>query len=336
MTREVMNEFLIGYRPRLLLSWYKLWKGIPIVDWIRAAELFRAANFKRAAFYYKRGLDRHPNSRASQCAKLDYGYCLYQENQLLEAVEVLQKLLNSGCQLKDAYLLLAKLQLTLGRTKDAASTMQKALSIAPEDIQVALCYAHVMFDANVPALTMKLVKDFVNTFRAKISLEDPVHVAVDTALATFECRYGDEEVGERLLSRALASGVAPFEAILLRGERWLEQGRIHQAREQLERAAKSCPADPRPYAKLAESYLLQGDFYEPEYAVQLATVSCKCSNWENHLSLDVLRQGYGELKDHDMVELIEERLRTLAPREFAAVEAVDESTKHRVQKHELM
>jgi tetratricopeptide (TPR) repeat protein len=328
-----MREFFLGYRPSLLIGWWKLWRSIPVVDWIRAAELFRAGEFKRAAFYYDRGIQLNPKNPAIYCAKLDHAYCVYQLGEPAKAKTLLEEL-TAAAPLKDAHLILAKIQLALGKNADAVSTMKRCLSFCSDDLQVALCYAHVMFESDSPAITMKLVKDFINTFREKLSIDDPMHVAVDTALATYECYFGDEELGERLLSRALASGVAPFEAIMLRGERWLEQGRVTQAREQLDRAAKGCPTDPRPYLRLAESYLLNGELLEPKYSVQLATVACRLSNWENKECLEVLRQGYLALQDVDMVELIESRLRTLAPLEVKAPEFGGERTK--TDKYELM
>ncbi len=330
-----MNEFFAGYRPSLMIGWWKLWKTLPVTDWIRGAELFRSGEFKRALFYYERGLNRHSNHAAAYCARLDFAYCLYQENEINKSVTELEKLVSAGAQLKDAYLLLAKLQLILGRNKDAVSTMKRCLTFLPDDVQAALCYAHVMFESETNGATMKLVKDFVGSFRERLSLDDPMHVAVDAALATYECYFGDEEVGERLLARALASGVAPFEAIMLRGERWLEQGRVTQAREQLERAAKCCPADPRPYMRLAESYLLEGELLEPEYAVQLSTVACKRSNWQHRECLEVLRAAYIHIEDRDMVELIEDRLRALAPE--AHLQRIEEADAKRiVPKHQLM
>ncbi len=333
-----MRDFLSGYKPHLIIGWWKLWKTLPVTDWIRGAELFKAADFKKASFYYARGLKAKPNHKAANCARLDYAYCLYQLNDLKESIRELEKLAAGGANLKDALLLLAKLQLVTGKNRDALHTMKRCLSIFGDDVQVALCYAHVMYESDSPAQSMKLVKDFVNTFREKLSLDDPMHVAVDTALAYYECLFGDEEVGERLLSRALASGVAPFEAILLRGERWIQQGRVQQGRDQIERAAKCCPADPRPYLRLAESYLLEGELHEPEYAVQLATVACKSSNWENEECLEVLRDAYIALEDRDMVELIDSRLAKISPEKHISQLPApgEEFAKLRLPKHELM
>jgi len=333
-----MREFFLGYKPQLVIGWWKLWKTLPIADWIRGAEFFRSAEFKRATFYYSRGIRKYPKHKAVACARLDFAYCLYQLNDLAPAAQELEKLVTDGSYMKDSLLLLTKLQLVLGNIKNASATIKKCLSLYPDDVQVALCYAHIMYESDSPAQSMKLVKDFINTFREKLNLDDPMHVAVDTALAYYECWFGDEEVGERLLSRALASGVAPFEAIVLRGERWIEQGRIQQGREQLERAAKYCPADPRPYVRLSESYLIEGEWFEPEYSVQLATVACKRSNWQNQECLEVLRSGYLHLEDADMVELIDSRLKSLNPRlESKSIEnSGEEFSKLKLPKHQLM
>lgn len=323
-----MNEFLQGYRPRLLLGWWKLWGSMPVIDWIRAAELFKAGNFRRAVYYYERGIQRNAGNPAVYCAKLDHAYCIYQLGEVLEAEGLLKKLTVSS-PLKDAYLLLAQLQLALGKTMEAIATMERALSLFPRDLQVALCYGHIVFESETPAPTMKSVGDFLKTFRDGLSINSPMHVALDAALATYEIYFGDEQFGERLLSRSLASGVAPFEAIMLCAERCMDQGRVTQARDQFERAAKVSPKDPRPYLSLAESYLRDSEEFQPSYAMQLATIACKLSSWQNPKCLEILRQASLVMRDADMVELIDARLRSLSPtgmKEFQQLEVEQPKT----------
>src|SRR5262249_31179798 len=122
-------------------------------DWIRGAELFRSGEFKRARHYYERGLKRHGAHAASACARLDFAYCLYQDCDLARAISELEKLTSTSTHLKDAYLLLAKLQLITGKSKEAVFTMKRCLAIVPDDVQAALCYAHAMFESEVGGAT---------------------------------------------------------------------------------------------------------------------------------------------------------------------------------------
>lgn len=305
------GTLISALRPTLIINWWKIWKTPPVVSWIRGAELFKEGNFKSAATHYRRGLNRKRSHKAAACARLDLGYCLYQLGDLSGALQELSTVVKGSVPLKDAYLLLSKLQLSLGRTAEGIETMKRCLSLFPDDVQATLCYAYGLFTTDAPAKQLTLMKQYLLTIKEKLSLTDPLTVSVDTALATYELRYGEKPLGEQLLARVLASGVAPFEAILLRGEQWLKEGRLQQSRDQLERAMKAQPQDPRPLMLLARTYLADGENLEPDYAAQLATAACGRSNWENAECLTVLAEAYEHLDDPDTSLLIQTRLAAL-------------------------
>ena len=83
---------------------------------------------------------------------------------------------------------------------------------------------------------------------------------IETALADFECRYGDFNEGDKILSRVIAAGNATCEALLLKGRILVEAKRDDQARNLLLKAQHLMPENPLPSAYLAVMYLEQQQF----------------------------------------------------------------------------
>ncbi|MCC6954939.1 MAG: hypothetical protein IT290_12550, partial [Deltaproteobacteria bacterium] len=229
-------------------EWIRLWHTLPVREWIAAAEHFRNADFRSALRYYNRGLSRKTTHVAADCARLDRAYCLYRLGELKAAAEGLRTLVEQGSKLRDVYLLLARIELTMGRSWSAIDVLKTYRGMNASDLQteLSLCWCYMLGEAR--AGDIERIRHRLHHLRTKVSLTDPNSILVDTALAHFEIHYGDEDYGDQLLVRVLASGSAPFEAVLLRGERWLDEGRFLQGREQLERAIQRMPQDPRPAA----------------------------------------------------------------------------------------
>jgi len=298
-------------RPALLLSWWRTWKTLPVLPWIAGAEYFKSGDFRLAAESYRRGLEKYPHHRANFCARLDYAYCLFQLNALSEAMAELRKVVVQEPGLKDGHLLLAKLQLYTGQAVSAARTMRRALDIFEADPQIILCFAHCVIAAKGPTAQLAEVREKLRSLRARLDFADPYYSAVDAAIACYEFRFGDIEFADQLLVRVIASGGAPFEAFLAKGEHLLENGRISQARDQFERAMCLVPQDPRPLTLLARCYLTEGDFYEPEHALQLASMACSRSHYENSEALSVLADAYSAIGDMHGAMLISARMKAL-------------------------
>ncbi len=301
---------LILFKPIALFRWWKIWGGIPVLCWIRAAEYFRAGDFRSALSLYEKGLNRYPYNRARRCAALDYAYCLYRLERFDESLVVLNKLTRGARPLKDAFLLQAKIQLAYGLRFPVLITLSRAVKIFPKDVQVLTRYAHSIISISGSAHRIESAKNKILAFKRDISIEDPRMVKLDTALANIELYLGNREKGERLLSRALATGEAPFEAYLLRGEYFLESGRLVIAREQLKRAMRLSPLDPRPIELLAKSYF-DADEAEVLWAKQLATRACELSAWQNPDYVKTLVDAYNAVGDTDAAEVFSARHKEL-------------------------
>jgi predicted Zn-dependent protease len=298
-------------RPVLLWSWWRTWKTLPVLHWIAGAEYFKAGDFRAAAESYRRGIEKFPRHRANFCARLDYAYCLFQLNSLSEAMAELRKVVVQEPGLKDSHLLLAKLQLYTGQAVAAARTMRRALDLFESDTQVILCFAHCVIAAKGPSSQLVEVREKLRALRSRLDFSDPYYAAVDAAIACYEFRFGDGEFADQLLVRVIASGGAPFEAFVAKGERLLDGGRTAQARDQFERAMCLVPQDPRPLTMLARCYLADGDLYEPEHALQLGLMACSRSHYENPEALSVLADAYAATGDAQAAMLISARMKAL-------------------------
>lgn len=297
-------------RPHLAIDWIRMWKSLPVLSWIRAANAFVEADFTAASRFYEQGLQRHQRHPARHCARLDYAYCLFRLGKLVEATKELEDLLQEGAVLKNAYLLLARLQHTQGASLAALSTICEYLEHSGDDVQALAAYIHVSGQSRIRLPKLAQIKADLAATKSKYLIDDHRQLIIDAALAHYEIRFGERPVGERLLARVLATGQAPTEAVLLRGEAFLEVGRIEQARQQLERAFRMSPQNPIAPRLLAETYLVPGEFSEPTWATQLAETACRLSAWKNPRCLEVLARAYESSGEDIGAELVEARLTT--------------------------
>ena len=311
-TSFLMEMIRLVKHPELFVKWWSRWRTVPVIDWIKAAQCFRERDFHTASKLYAAGLKRNSRHRAALCARFDYAYSLYRLGRLDEAKEQLRVITKRDGKLRDAYLLLASIELTTGDATDAIHTLQRAVDIFAEDSKVASAYAHALMTANAPKPMIMEAKAKLESQREQLPLESPQVELIDAALARFEILYGNQDLGDRLVSRVLAGGRAPIEIILLRGEKLLEKNRILLAREQFTRAMRKSPSNPRSPMLLARSYLRDGAFKDTTRAVQLATLACNLSRWNDVECLYVLSEAYRESGEFDASELVENRASILS------------------------
>lgn len=295
----------------LYTDWVRRWHTLPVRDWIRAAVAFEAGNFHLAADLYRRGLDRKPHHPAAGHARFDYGYCLYRLGRLGEARTVLTETISANNRLRDAYLLLARVHLIFGHNRSALQTLKRCVELLPDDISALSSYFHLMVSSGIDSSRLAIIRDELLQHKVKLPLDDFGQEQIDGCLAAYELKYGNRQRGERLLARVLASGRAPYDVILLRGEQFLSEGRIIQAREQFARAARIAPRDPRPFMFLAKAYMAESPFQEIEWALQSATTACRLSSYENAECISTLVRAYELNGENDVALLFIERMRDL-------------------------
>lgn len=293
------------------IRWYRLWRTLPVRAWVDGAVSFRDGDFREAARLYEEGLKQCPEHAAADFAQFDLAYCYFRSNLLGKSLATLRNLISSKAQVRDAYLLYAKILLIVGRAASAVGILEKAEAVFPQDPEILAAMMHASLYSSLPAERSAIIKDSLVRAKRALELDDLRNTHLDTALAHYEFFHGDTARGDRVLARVLASGQLSFEAIVLRGERLLALGRYLQAREQLTRAMRVAPEDPRPLLLLAQSYLFSGDDFQPLWAVNLAETACRLSHWQNVQSISVLATAHEANNEEGKAQLFIELMKKL-------------------------
>lgn len=304
--------FELPKRIKETVRWYRIWRSWPVKEWVRAASLFRDGEFRYAVSYYRLGLQERPKHRAAPSAKLDLAYCLYRLDEFQEALDILDQLILLPHGLREAHLLKSRILAILDQPEAALEVLENYLEREPEDIKALIEFLHTAVFAGAADERLAKVRGKLIQAQRRLPLEHRANGGIDAALAHYELKHGSSGKGDKLLARVLAGGVPPVEAVVLRGERLLELGRLQQCREQLSRAIKAAPKNPRPVVLLAQSYLRKnGSDFNPAWAVSLAECACKLSHWTSRQCLAVLAAACEANNEKEKAELFWERLKKL-------------------------
>lgn len=285
-----------------IIHFSKRWKTLPVYSWVKGAKMFEAGRFSDAAKQYKKGIEKRKAHPAINNAKFDLSYCLYRAGELQDSLEYLKQVTSKEETPKEAFLLQSRIYLVFGKQFNAIETLKECARRFPEDIAVLASLLHLLSHTDETKIT-RIIKDRLTVKRRLISVDDPKLELIDAAIAIYEIKRGDIKRGERLLSRVLSSGYAPYEAIVARGELWLNQGRVAQGREILNKAVKSCPRDTKPLLLLARSYMISGAAQNLDFAKQLATEAAQISNWQNSDVLSLLIEIHEARGEYELAEM---------------------------------
>ena len=289
-------------QPTLWFAWLRVWKGLPEIRWMLAAHHFRNGNYRLAAEFYKAGLvnKQHP---AFRFAQLDLAYCLFRLRDPDASRIVLKEILASEQRLRDAYLLLAEIELLFGDHDTAETVLKNCLYDFPDDFKATLLLAQTVFSSPAKSSQFSETLDLLYRLREARQLDDAEMPSIDMLIAQYQLFYGDSAKGEKQLARVLAHEASPLEASLLRAEWLLEQGRTFQAQVQLGRVAERMPLNPRPLALLARSYLIEGALSNFTWALNLAQTACQLSSYRHPEYLEILAAAY-EANHEDLAALL--------------------------------
>lgn len=272
----------------LYCKWWKTWKTLPVVPWVKAAAHYRAGEFKVAEEYYKKGLATNATHPAQLSARLDLAYCLFKNRKLSEAEEQLRYVTTNSPRHKEAHLRLCRLQIWMGQTLDAAWTMRRALREIPVDSEMAALFLLAVLDNGGPSYLLEEAIKAVNSLATDLRS----YPLLEVALARLEVHKGNIDLGRHELVRLSTQSKAPFEAVVLLGELHLNEGKILEARREFGRAMEVTPDHPRVLTLMAESYLKEGHFYNPDYARQLATSACQHTSWCSPREMHILAESF--------------------------------------------
>ncbi len=229
-------------------------------------------------------------------------------NDHLRARNVLYEVVADQTPIKDAFLLLGKIETGFGNHAAAAKVLRAGSNAFPTDIQLACAYGHALLSIGAAGRFATELREKLSRLRREVALTDSSYFTIEGVRARFELLFGDRKLGEQLLARVVASDMAPVEAMILQTELFLESGRILPARLQLRRAMESSSRDPKLYALMARSYILSGEEEEIGWAVQLATIACQRSYWQNPECVRALMEAYERTGDEAAGLLVRKQL----------------------------
>ena len=277
-------------RISLYFSWIKVWRTLPVLTWIKANSLYKEKHYDLACRYYKLGLDKHPHHPARFAVRLDLAYCFFKLHRFAEAQEQLRHIISSTPDFRDAHIRLARIQSWVGHSLDAAWTLRRAIQrFGAQTDLVAMFLYNVVEHEGTSYLVHEALK---YAQQIEDSGDNSKNMLLDTAFAKFDLQKGNTELAKTKLLNICAQVNCPFEAVILLSEILLEENEIEKARQTLKQLMRTVSDHPRILSLMAETYLKSGEFYNAEYACQLAISACQNSQWNSPRELHILAEAY--------------------------------------------
>ncbi|MCB9030266.1 MAG: tetratricopeptide repeat protein [Deltaproteobacteria bacterium] len=276
------------------IEWYKTWKAIPVVAWVRAAENFKQGKFQEARELYLKGLNKNQKHIASYCARLDLAHCHFRLGEFAKATDQLRQVMHQIPNLKEAYIRMARMQMWTGEYMEAVWTMRKALRELEHDSELVALFLTSVLENNGPGY---LLDEGEEAYKS-LSEEEKQNEKLEVAVARLEIYRGDYRKGRSRLSTLASGSSAPFEAVVAYGEILLKEGRVSIARQQLRRALIVAPNHPKVLSLFAWTYLKSGPYYNADFAKQTAISAAQHSGWRSPEALHVLAESYYALGDN--------------------------------------
>ncbi len=321
---DFLQTAKIVWRPSLWTTWVKVWRCAPVVSWLAGAQLLRQGSYRGAIGYYRKGLLKYPRHAAALYARLDSSMAYYRLGELEDAATELSLIIKDARAPREAFTLLADIHATFGEWREASRVLDDYRTQRESHIEIELQLVSSLLQSPRGYEELERIVSQLRRIRQELSPDSREFAQVEALLTRAIFLLGDSNTGERMLARLLALDCIPLEASLLRGELLLKQGRLLQAQVQLGRVIERTPRDPRAYALLAQTYLVNDQSWSPAWAKELAETACRLSAWRNAAHLEVLARSYEGLDDPTTSLLLLEKAQSCVS-----------FTEHDVLKHSL-
>lgn len=283
-------KFLSDLRANVSLykDWIVAWRSMPVRSWMKAVQAYRAGSFDTAVQLYQKGLRANPLSPARLNALLDLSHCLFRLRRFDEAEKALRQASVVSPNERETFVRLARLQLWLGHSTEAAWTVRSCLQkVAPDPELVALFINATVEGGGQPHLVQE-----ANQLLASLHYEPEAFPRLEVARLRLELLRSDNPAAREDLAKLATADKGPFEAVLAYAQVLLREEKLAYARHHLHRALSVSPEHPRVLRLLARSYLQNGIFFEPDYAIQIATKACQATGWRGVQEMHTLAQAY--------------------------------------------
>lgn len=292
------------------ISWVNHWHSLPVRSWIKGAEFFQRGDFQRAAEYYLKGLRSHPESRARVNALLDLSHCFFRMRQFDQAEIFLRQVTVAFPNIREGHLRLARLQLWLGYSTEAIWTLRVCLQRIAADPEIAALFISAVIDSGADATSVKEARHLLS----QMHYDSEGFPALEVARARLEMITSTSSNSREEISKLAALNKGPFDAVVAFAEVLLNEGKLAYARHHLHRALSVAPEHPKVLRLLALSYLHEGVFYEPNYAVQIALRACQVTAWRGIQELYILAQAYVTQGDRSSALIVALQAKKIAAR----------------------
>lgn len=292
----------------LYVRWWKTWKTFPVKPWVKAASYYRSGHFKEAENFYIEGLRKYVKHPARFSARLDLAFCFFKNRKYDEAREQLERVIVEEPRIKEAYVRLARLQMWLGHSVEAAWTLRRALQILQADGELVGLF---ILSALENYSTQQFVTEGLSHYR-KLPLIEQSHPLLQLAIAKKDIIDDKVQRPWKPIHNLLTGELQTVEAMIYHAELLFKSEDLVQARHQLQRALSYRPDNPQVLYLLAKIYLAEGEIYNPSFALQLAQNSCQNSGWKNPKGLHVLADCYSHLGDKMSALLIASRAKDVS------------------------
>lgn len=272
----------------LYKEWIERWGSLPVRPWVKAASLYRLGQYSEAADLYIAGLKSHPRHPARMNALLDLSHCLFRLKDFEQAERYLRQASIIAKHEREPYVRLARLQLWLGHSVEAAWTIRTALSSIPADPELVTLFVTAAVESSGVGPLISEARDLVR----EMHCEPEAAPRLEVARARLRMMDGDLGEARDDLAALANKDRGPFEAVVAFAQVLLEEGKTAYARHHLHRALTVSPEHPKVLRLLALSYLQPGQYFDPEHAIQLATRACQATGWSGMHEMHTLARGY--------------------------------------------
>jgi Flp pilus assembly protein TadD len=272
----------------LYKEWIQRWGSLPVHPWVKAAGLYRLGKYEDAASLYMAGLSSHPRHPARMNALLDLSHCLFRLNDFEQAERYLRQASVVSKHEREPYVRLARLQLWLGHSVEAAWTIRSALSVLPADPELVTLFVTAAVESGGLAPLMTEARQLLSDMHC----EPEAAPRLEVARIRLNLVDGDLEEARDDLAALANKDRGPFEAVVAFAQVVLDEGKTTYARHHLHRALTVSPGHPKVLRLLALSYLQAGQHFEPEHAIQLATRACQATGWAGMHEMHTLARAY--------------------------------------------
>ncbi len=309
----------LSSRLRSYSAWIRRWRCLPVHAWIKGAELYQRGEYERAAECYLKGLRARPGNRAKVNALLDLSHCLFRLHRFDEAEVFLRQVTASFPKLREGYIRLARLQLWLGYSIEAVWTMRVCLQRLPVDPELATLFVTAVVESGADVAAVQEAQALLE----RVHCDAGGFPRLEAARARLAYAASKNSHSREDISKLASLDKGPFDAVVAFAEVLITEGKLAYARHHLHRALITAPEHPKVLRLLALSYLHEGPFFEPEYAVQLAVKACQVTAWRGIHELYILAQAYMAQEDKAAALLTAMQAKVVAGRLIGGHPGVD-------------